>query len=91
MGAESAFWYALKKHLNSEGGYDLVKKVMSKDGHLMGGDTYPYYLRDRAWRYCIYDDLYQLRLVNVAYNNGDIVRLPIHPLKGDNSVILTNP
>jgi hypothetical protein len=50
---ESAWWYALKIHLNDQG-YDLIKKVMSKDGHMVGGDTYPYYLRDRKKRYCFY-------------------------------------
>ncbi len=60
---ESAWWYALKKELNRQG-HDLVKKVMSKDGHMMGSDTYPYYLRDRHDRYCFYDGEYAIRLVN---------------------------
>ena len=60
---ESAWWYALKKELNAQG-HDLIKKVMSKDGHLVGGDTYPYYLRDRRSRYCFHDPEYALRLVH---------------------------
>ena len=65
---ESAFWYALKKTLMEQGfcfvgkePADLVKKVMSKDGHLVGGDGYPYYLRDRKHRFCIHDPHYALR------------------------------
>ena len=65
---ESAFWYELKKTLMAEkreffncGPADLVKKVMSKDGHLVGGDGYPYYLRDRKHRFCIHDPHYALR------------------------------
>ena len=76
---ESAFWYALKKVLEAgprdpEGkSFDLVKKIMSKDGHLVGGDTYPYYLRDRKWRYCIHDPNYAVRdLVEELYRTGSI-------------------
>ena len=60
---ETAWWYALKKVLNAQG-HDLIKKVMSKDGHLVGTDTYPYYLRDRKHRYCFHDGEYALRLVH---------------------------
>ena len=47
--------------LHPYGAFDLVKKVMSKDGHLVGGDGYPYYLRDRKHRFCIHDPHYALR------------------------------
>jgi len=57
---ESAWWYDLKKTLNAQG-YDLIKKVMSKDGHMVGGDDYPYYLRDRKGDYCFMDCDYALR------------------------------
>ena len=78
---ESAFWYELKKTLMAEkreffncGPADLVKKVMSKDGHLVGGDTYPYYLRERKWRYCIYDPNYALRdLAEEFHKTGAVV------------------
>ncbi len=41
---ESALLYAIKKHLN-ERGYDLIKKRMCKDGHLV--DDMQQYLRPR--------------------------------------------
>lgn len=85
---ESAFWYALKKTLVS-GDYrmiggernDLVKKVMSKDGHLVGGEGYPYYLRDRKWRYCIHDTQYALRDLTEELHTTGVVTLAIHWLE----------
>ena len=81
---ESAFWYALKKTLEADrhciiGGEppDLVKKVMSKDGHLVGGDTYPYYLRDRKWRYCIHDTEYAVRDITEELHKKGVVVLCI--------------
>ncbi len=41
---ESALFYAIKKQLNSQG-YDLIKKRMHKDGHLV--DDMQQYLRTR--------------------------------------------
>ena len=73
---ETAWWYALKNTLNAQG-HDLIKKVMSKDGHLVGGDTYPYYLRDRKYRYCFYDPDYALRQVH----EPESVVLRLHELK----------
>lgn len=80
---ESAFWYALKQELMSKTThlvwedcqpFDLVKKVMAKDGHMVGGDTYPYYLRDRKWRFYIYDAHYAVRDVAEAlYKGGAVV------------------
>ena len=61
---ESAWWYALKKHLN-EKGEDLIKKIMAKDGHMMGSDTGPYYLRDRKAKYCYYDPQYAIRFIHI--------------------------
>ena len=75
---ESAWWYALKIHLKEQG-HDLIKKVMSKDGHMVGGDTHPYYLRDREFNYAYWDEDYSLRdvrdpeVVHLIYVNW---RLP---------------
>ena len=41
---ESALFYAIKKQLNAQG-YDLIKKRMCKDGHLV--DSMQQYLRTR--------------------------------------------
>lgn len=64
---ESAFWYALKLKL-IEMGHDVIKKVMSRDGYMVGGDSYPYYIRERSWKWCIYDDLYQTQSVHERKN-----------------------
>lgn len=85
---ESAFWFALKKHLNEhcsslfkaelqDGRMDLIKKEMGKDGHLVGGNGYPYYLRDRKWRFCIHDSQYAIRDVAEAFNETGAVSLSI--------------
>ena len=80
---ESAFWYALKKVLEAgpkdpEGKtFDLVKKVMSKDGHLVGGDGYPYYLRDRKWGFCIMDSDYAVRDITQELKDNGVVHLRI--------------
>jgi hypothetical protein len=60
---ESAWWYRLQQELNSQG-HDLVKKIMSEDGYLVGDDHGPYYLRDRKDAYCFYDTDYALRLAH---------------------------
>lgn len=44
---ESAFYYALKKKL-IEMGYDVIKKLMWKDGHMV--DDNQYYIRSRSRR-----------------------------------------
>lgn len=72
---ESAFWFALKLWLNINEKRDLVKRVMSKDGHMVGGDGYPYYLRDRKWRYCVMDNYYAIRDLAKEFNSAGTVRL----------------
>ena len=96
--SESAFWYALKKTLERDGyrliadePVDLVKKVMSKDGHLVGGDTYPYYLRDRKWRYCIHDSEYAVRDLCEQFNRTGSVTLRIEPLSLSGACALDLP
>ena len=74
---ESAFFYAVKKLLNSQG-HDLVKRNMEKDGHMMSA---PYYLRDRHWRYCYYDNYYAISNIAETYRNTGHVRLTYHNLK----------
>lgn len=85
---ESAFWYALKKtlmagrqkdHLGQD--FDLVKKVMSKDGHMVGGNHGPYYLRDRKWRYGILDWAYDQRDLAEELHKTGVVVLTIENLE----------
>jgi hypothetical protein len=59
-------------------GFDVVKKVMSTDGHLVGGDTYPYYLRERKWAWCIHDELYAIRDIAEEFNTGQRFYLSVH-------------
>jgi hypothetical protein len=75
--SESAFWFALKNELAKQCAMDLVKKVMSKDGHMVGGNGYPYYLRDRKWKYCIHDHLYAIRDLAKDFNKDGVVTLSV--------------
>ena len=70
---ESAFWYALKKLLISKG-YDVIKRNMEQDGHIMG-DKYIFYVRDREWDFCLFDHAYAIRAVNKDFNEDREVTL----------------
>ena len=52
---ESVFLHALKKELISQG-YDVIKKRMWKDGHLV--DDAQQYIRARDGSWCVYNDHY---------------------------------
>jgi hypothetical protein len=78
--SESVLLYHVKNILNKDG-HDLIKKVMSKDGHMVGGDTYPYYLRDRKSKYCIYDPNYCLRSIAEDFNERGVVELEIWDMR----------
>jgi hypothetical protein len=75
---ETAFWHKLKKTLNYNFEYDLVKKEISKDGHMMGPC---YYLRDRRWRYCFRDNLYCSRNIAKDFNEQGRVNILIEDFK----------
>lgn len=70
---ESPLWYAMQQCLKREG-YDVVKRITTKDGHLYGNDS-TYYLRDRRWRFCLTDDNYMLRFLYETWNHEGVVRL----------------
>lgn len=72
---ETQFFHELKNHLNEWHSFDLVKKLMHKDGHLV--DDNQYYLRDRKWGFCIYDGAHAVRKVYEPYNDGFVV-LNVH-------------
>ena len=70
---ESALLYAVKKELQSMG-HDVIKKRMWKDGHLYGGDAQQY-IRERSWKFAIYDGDYALRCSHKAFNKNGRVTL----------------
>jgi hypothetical protein len=71
---ESHLLHAIKNELNKQG-YDLIKKRMGKDGHLV--DDLQQYLRTRkkgagiADIY-IYSGFWALRGANEDFNNGEV-------------------
>lgn len=64
---ESAFWFALRNKLR-EMGHDVIKKLIYKDGHMIGSNTYPYYLRERKGKWCIWDSQYAVRFLHKQFN-----------------------
>ncbi len=70
---ESALLYAIKKLLNSRG-YDLIKKRMGKDGHLV--DEMQQYLRTRKLSgdpekdIYIYNGFWAVEGAEIEYNHG---------------------
>ena len=76
IGSESAFWHALKALLRSSG-EDVIKKLMSKDGHMVSDGIY--YVRSRnmtrTGAFAIWDDQYAVRNVAKDFNSGKPVTL----------------
>ena len=66
--SESAFWHAVKRELQKQG-YDVIKKLMWKDGHLK--DDNEYYVRSRKYlpdSFMISQTDYAIRSVYDDYN-----------------------
>ena len=78
---ESSFFYNVKKTLQVMG-FDVIKKLMHKDGHLMG-DNNSYYIRDRRWRYGIYDNFWAVRNVVTEFKDEGKVELWIAKFQDD--------
>lgn len=76
---ESHFLYHLKLCLNTQG-FDLIKKRMWKDGHMVC-DTQQY-LRSRRQRnethFVVYDDCYALRNAATDFNEIGEISLACH-------------
>ncbi len=77
MKNESHFFYHLKLALNKQG-YDLIKKLMWKDGHMT--DDLRYYLRQKKIKKnepcaMVIDDAYYFRNTAKAFNDGNYVNL----------------
>jgi hypothetical protein len=71
--SESAFWYALCNLLRDLG-YDVIKKEMVKDGHMVSERVY--YVRARKQPgLMIWDEAYAVRSVSREFNNRGTVTL----------------
>lgn len=72
---ESNLLHAIKNELNKQG-YDLIKKRMAKDGHLV--DDMQQYLRTRAKGkgkadIYIYSGFWAIRGANEDFNKGEVI------------------
>ena len=67
--AESRLLYHMKKALNAQG-YDFIKKLMHKDGHLVSDNMH--YLRIRKPKeggiFCIWDGQWAIRNSAIQFN-----------------------
>jgi hypothetical protein len=70
--AESTFLYHVKKELEKQG-YDCIKKRMSSDGHMM--DDEQQYIRDRKWKWYIYNGRYATFDAGMEFNERGVVDL----------------
>lgn len=77
--SESAFWYHLKKLL-IDAGYDVIKKLMYKDGHMV--DDHIYYVRTRNFKkkesFAVHDSAYAVRNLAEDWNRlepGEVMSL----------------
>ena len=67
---DSNLFYAIKKNL-IQIGYDVIKKEMVKDGHLVSECVY--YIRQRKGKFAIWDSMYQVRNTYTEFNNGSVI------------------
>ncbi len=76
--SESDLWYRVKNTLISMG-HDVIKKQMTKDGHLVSDGVY--YVRTRKQdgfgSYMIYDDRYAIRNIKDEMNTSGMVKLDV--------------
>jgi hypothetical protein len=73
--SESAFWHAVKRELQKQG-YDVIKKLMWKDEHLV--DDTQYYVRSRKYTpdsFMLSQNDYAIRFVYDRYNSDGEVTL----------------
>jgi len=74
---ESLVFYRIKQLLNNAG-YDVIKKNPSLDGHMT---SMPYYIRDRKYKFCLYDNESDIRSLTEVYNTYKPILLTYHDLK----------
>ena len=75
-GGESRFLYHIKKELNKQG-YDMIKKLMRKDGHLV--DVRQQYIRSRKVTHGIYifDPQWSIRFTTTPFNEDEKLELMV--------------
>jgi hypothetical protein len=74
MSGESKLLHHIKLELIKQG-YDVIKKLMWKDGHMYGDDNL-HYIRSRRytendWLF-IYDNEYAIRAMTEDFNKGEL-------------------
>ena len=78
VSSESAFWFAVKMALRSQG-HNVIKKLMAKDGHMVSDGIY--YVRSRNMAkpgaFAIWDDQYAVRNVAEDFNTGKPLTLKL--------------
>jgi hypothetical protein len=75
MSGESLLLYKIKQELIKQG-YDVIKKRIQKDGHMIG-DEEMQYIRTRNWKakdfMMIYDGDYVFRAMTGDFNKGELI------------------
>lgn len=89
---DSRLLYLVKKELIKQG-YDVVKKLMYKDGHLVSSDVY--YIRERKGKFAIWDDQYAIRFTYEPYNKDGRVVLVVNKrlerrVMSEDMILVTN-
>ena len=77
--SESLLLHRVKLELIRQG-HNVIKKRMWKDGHMYGDDT-TQYIRERAWKFAVYDGEYALRRLYEPYNDDGRVALMLEHLR----------
>ena len=72
--AESRFLYHVKLALRAQG-FDVIKKRMARDGHLV--DDYTQYIRDRNFTFCIFNCNNALYDIGEQFNQAASVSLTV--------------
>lgn len=69
---EGRFLYSVQQELKEQG-YDVVKKLMHKDGHLVSESQH--YLRQRDWEWMIWNPYYSVYGAHEKFNEFEEVEL----------------
>ena len=67
---DSLLFHVVRNELRRQG-FDVVKRLMWKDGHLT--DDSRHYVRERSWKFAVFFESYQLRNAVEDYNRGSVI------------------